>query len=64
MDKKKLNTLFVISSLGLDVAGIIFLCIYLFDGSKNNWMLGFAIACVALSNLFNIIRNSYNKKEK
>ncbi|MCI5700207.1 MAG: hypothetical protein MR308_07515 [Lachnospiraceae bacterium] len=64
MDKKKLNTLFVISSLGLDAAGIIFLCIYLFGGSKNNWMLGFAIACVALSNLFNIIRNSYNKKEK
>lgn len=64
MDKKKRNTLLTIAGAGLAVAGIIFLCISIFGETKSNWALGFALGCVALSNVFNIIRSSLNRKEE
>lgn len=61
MDKKTVNTLLSISSIGLAVAGIIFLCLAMFGENESNWTLCSALACVALSNLFNVIRNYFNK---
>lgn len=62
MDRKKTNTLLVIASAGLIVAGIIFLLIAIFV-NKSNWVLASALFCVALSNIFNIIRNQFNKEK-
>lgn len=64
MNKKKTNTLILIASVGLAIAGIIFLCVAIFGETKSNWPLSSALVCVVLSNLFNVIRASFNKKEK
>lgn len=55
MDKKRIAMLLLISSGGLAVAGIIFLCISMF-GEINSWSLCAALMCVCLSTLFNIVR--------
>ena len=59
--KKILNRLFVIASLGLIVAGAIFLCVSIFDGQETSTPLAAALACILLSNLFNVIRNMEQK---
>ena len=59
--KKILNRLFVIASLGLIVAGAIFLCVGIFDGQETSTPLAAALACILLSNLFNVIRNMEQK---
>ena len=59
--KKILNRLFIIASLGLIVAGAIFLCVSIFDGQETSTPLAAALACILLSNLFNIIRNMEQK---
>ena len=64
MDKKKTNTLILIASVGLAIAAIIFLCVAIFGETKSNWALYSALVCVVLSNLFNVIRASFNKEEK
>ena len=64
MNKKKTNTLILIASAGLAIAAIIFLCVAIFDEAKSNWVLYSALVCVVLSNLFNVIRASFNKEEK
>lgn len=53
--------LLMIASLGLSAAGIIFLCLSLF-GCEKTWILPVALACVALSTLFQIIFRQRNKK--
>lgn len=58
MDTKML---LLISSGGLSIAGIIFLCISMF-GYKNGWSLCVAMVCVLLSVLFNVIRCSMEKR--
>lgn len=63
MDKKVLNTLFIIASLGLIIAGVIFLCISIFDGNESSTPLGIALACTLLSNLFNVLRQMNNKEK-
>lgn len=55
MDKNRIAMLLIISSGGLAVAGIIFLCISMF-GYRNGWSLCTAMVCVLLANLFNIVR--------
>lgn len=60
MDNMNTNTLLIIASIGLAVAGIIFLLVAIFDEDKNNWTLFSALGCVILSNLFNIIRTQLN----
>ena len=60
--KKILNRLFVIASLGLIVAGAIFLCVSIFDGNETTTPLAIALACILLSNLFNVIRMNMDKK--
>ena len=60
--KKILNRLFVIASLGLIVAGAIFLCVSIFDGNETTTPLAAALACILLSNLFNVIRMNMDKK--
>jgi len=62
MDNKTIKTLLVIASAGLAIAGIIFLCISIFGDKSNNNALSIALACVLLSNLFNVIRVLNNKK--
>ena len=60
--KKILNRLFVIASLGLIVAGAIFLCVSTFDGNETTTPLAAALACILLSNLFHVIRMNLDKK--
>ena len=63
MDKKVLNKLFIIASLGLIIAGGIFLCISIFDGNETTTPLAIALACILLSNLFNTLRQMNNKQK-
>ena len=56
MDKKILKRLLIISSVGLLVAGIIFLYISMLGKVESNWSLCAALVCILLSNLFNLIR--------
>lgn len=62
MDKKKTSTLLFIASVGLVVAGIVFLLIAMFGGEDRNWVLASALFCILLSNLFHIVRIQLNKK--
>lgn len=64
MDKKVLNILFIIASLGLLIAGGVFLCISIFDGNETTVPLSIALACVLLANLFNILRQMNHKKKE
>lgn len=64
MNPKETNTLLFIASVSLAIAGIIFLCVDIFGGTKSNWAFSAALICVAFSNLFHVIRTSFNKKEK
>lgn len=64
MNKKKTNTLILIASAGLAIAAIIFLCVAIFGEAKSNLVFPTALVCVVLSNLFNVIRVSFHKKEK
>ncbi|OUM20910.1 hypothetical protein CBW42_04800 [Butyricicoccus porcorum] len=60
--KKILNKLFIIASLGLIVAGAIFLCVSIFDGNETATPLTIAVVSILLSNLFNVIRMNMDKK--
>lgn len=62
MDKKTVNTLYIIASVAFAVAGIIFLCLSIFTEPKNNTYLSIALVSVVLSNALNIIRAQVNKK--
>lgn len=64
MNQKEINTLLVIASVGLAIAAIIFLCAAIFGGAKDNWAISSTLVCVVLSNLLNVIRTSFHKKEK
>ena len=64
MDKKILNRLFVIVSLLLLIAGVVFLCISIWNGNETSTPIAFALGCILLSNLFNIIRQLNNKNKK
>ena len=59
---KILNRLFDIASLGLIVAGAIFLCVSIFDGNETATPLAIAVVSILLSNLFNVIRMNMDKK--
>ena len=59
--KKERNILLIIASLGLIAAGAIFLCVSIFDGQETSTPLAAALACILLSNLFNVIRNMEQK---
>ena len=61
-DRIILNKLFIIASLGLIVAGVIFLCVSIFDGNETTTPLTIAVVCILLSNLFNVIRMNMDKK--
>ena len=60
--KKILNTLFIIASLGLIAAGVIFLCVSIFDGNETTTPLAIAVVCILLSNLFHVIWMNMDKK--
>ena len=59
--KKERNILLIIASLGLIAAGAIFLCVSIVDGQETTTPLAAALACILLSNLFNVIRNMEQK---
>ena len=59
--KKERNILLIIASLGLIAAGAIFLCVSIFDGQETTTPLAAALACILLSNLYNVIRNMEQK---
>ena len=61
-DRIILNKLFIIASLGLIVAGVIFLCVSIFDRNETTTPLAIAVVCILLSNLFNVIRMNMDKK--
>ena len=60
--RKVMNKLFIIASLGLIAAGVIFLCVSIFDGNETTTPLAIAVVCILLSNLFNVIRMNMDKK--
>lgn len=64
MDKKLINRLFFIVSICLLIAGVVFLCVSIFGNHKTIMPLEYALGCILLSNLFNIIRQIKNKKIK
>ena len=53
--KDILNKLLIIASVGLAVAGVIFLVIAFTGKFDGTWPLAASLACI-VSNLFNIIR--------
>lgn len=59
MDKNLINKLLLISSCGLMIAGVIFLMILLWEGVKSRLLLGSALGCIVLANLFHIIKNQF-----
>ncbi len=61
MDMKLINRLLLIGSVGLLVAGIIFIVLCLL-GEKD--LLVWALLCVCISNLLNIVRTNFNKSDK
>lgn len=60
---KTLNTLFVIASLGLAIAALIFVSISIFATAESEWLLPAALSCCALSSLFNVIRSMLAKRK-
>lgn len=62
MDRNMTKRLLLISSIGLCVAGIIFLCLSIFTEPKNNTYLCIALGSIVLSNLLNVIRSRVDKK--
>ena len=50
------NTLLAISVVFLAIAGIAFLVISIVDKSCCAWPLAASLACMVLSNIFNVIR--------
>ena len=50
------NTLLAISVVFLAIAGIAFLVISIVDKSFGPWPLAASLACMVLSNIFNVIR--------
>lgn len=63
MDKKVLNRLLVIASLGLILAGVILFGISFFDGNETTTPLNIALVYILLSILFNVIRLMIIKKK-
>ena len=51
-----INTLLIIASVGLAIAGIIFLVIEFIGSFDGTWPLAASLGCIILSNIFNIIR--------
>lgn len=51
-----LNKLLIIASIGLAAAGVIFLVISFTGKFDGTWPLAASLACIVLSNIFNIIR--------
>ena len=60
MDKKTINILLSICSIALLAAGLIFLGLSVFGDTE----LRYAIDCVLLGSLFNIIRCYFNKQDE
>ena len=56
-----LNRILLIVCALLAVAGLIFVCISIFSDTKDQYSLIMGLGCVALSNLFNIIRGQINR---
>lgn len=61
MNMKIINRLLMIASIGLLIAGIVFI-VFCLLGEKD--MLVWALLCVCVSNLFNIIKTNINKNDK
>lgn len=60
---KILNTLFIIASMGLAVAALIFISIAIFSDTQAEWILPAGLFCCVLSNLFNLIRSMLSKSK-
>lgn len=63
MDKTILNRLMIIASIGLEIAGIVFLCISIFGNGESTRPLACALGCILLASLFNLIRNLNNRRK-
>lgn len=61
MDKKIIDNLLTIASIGLLFSAAIFICLCLFAEEKNNTYLSIALGCIILSSLFDIIKKQYRK---
>ena len=63
MKNEKLDTAFMIASLVLAAAGLLFVTLSIFGGESLNWTLPAGLACVAAGSLINIIRMARIRKQ-
>lgn len=56
MNKKIMNRLFLIASIGLIVASLIFMIVDISGDNGPEWLWPASMFCLILSNLFNLIR--------
>lgn len=56
MDRNIIDRLLGIAAAGLMVAGLIFLAVMLFEGTRGTWTVAAALVCILLSNIFRMIR--------
>ena len=64
MDNQTISKLLLIASVGLTLAGILFLCFSIFTEPKNTTYLSIALGSILLANLFNLIRAQNSKRKK
>lgn len=64
MDNQTISKLLLIASVGLTLAGILFLCLSIFTEPKNTTYLSIALGSILLANLFNLIRAQNSKHKK
>lgn len=56
MDKKTIDRLLTIASVGLLLSAAIFICLWIFAAEKSQIYVGAALGSLLLSSLFNVIR--------
>lgn len=57
---KKIRTMLIAASVLLIIAGIIFLCVAIIGKESSKGMLGAALGCIVLANLFNVVQRNLN----
>ncbi len=59
-----LNTIIIIFTLVLGLAGLIFIMVSAFNNNAPGWVLVAGLACISVGNLINFIRIEKNKKKE
>lgn len=60
---KKIRVMLITASILLMAAGIIFLCVAIIGHGNSKVMIGSALGCIVLANLFNVVQRNLNPTE-